>query len=432
MATAGEQVVRCEFADDPSWKSTDPRENQPAVLRVTLEGGNPGPPQRIWLPGRDGYQFPKPDEPLSPDAAKATGAMLWDRCVPPAVTAELSERLGAAEKAGTVVRLEFVLWSNVAQDMPWELLRDARGPLVLRPECRLVRAVPVAVVHPPLPVRLPLRVLVIATNPKDETVLDLDQELRVLVEALKPPQFEVTVCPEPTLEGVKAALARAPHVIHYVGHSGVQQGQGNVILHDPRGETVWLSPDGVAAMLPLTCRLICLSTCVSRKNYHIAGLLRMAQAPANVSLPTLVVNQYPVRPETAAQFWRAFYCQLVVSDGSVSQAVHAGRGEVHTKWNSYDWASFVTVVRDGSGRPFRFLGAVRTEPSPLESIEIPTSVAADIRAQFAVKVANDMAARVAVLGSAAPKELLEASQSEAVRAAEFIRKAAGANDAAGK
>ena len=52
----------------------------------------------------------------------------------------------------------------------------------------------------------------------------------------------------------------------------------------------------------------------------------------------------------------------------------------------------------------------------------------EIKAQFAARLANDLAIRVSFLGSAAPKELIILAETETKRATEYAREAFGGDD----
>lgn len=376
------------------------------------EGANPTPPS-------------DPSLPLTAESAREAGRILWDRYLPADAAASLEKSLKAAagEKP---VRLELVLRTNTVRDLPWELLCDAGGPIAIRPELQVVRTVPVAVPLPPMTVELPLRVFVVATNPKDEAVLVLPRELEAVVGDIQnDKRFAVVVCMEPTLEMVKAGMGREPHVVHYIGHSGVDQGRGNVILHDAGGRTLWLAPDAAAALLPATCRLVCLSTCVTQRNYQIEGLMRMAQAPAAEPLPTIVANQFPISWESARAFWSTFYRELLESDGSIPDAVEAGRSAVSQQSpKAGDWASFALVVRDGTGKPFRFASASQVHPAGMAPSRSPRQ-SKDLQAQYAAWLANEFATRVEQMGEAAPEELRTALVEERSRAEAIRRQAEG-------
>jgi CHAT domain len=350
-------------------------------------------PQAEEMPAGDGAR-------VESAAGHKAGRLLWE-ALPEPVTKELSswlERLRADWSASDVDRpvlpvcLELCFTSVLARDLPWELLRDDGGPVALRPGFRLRRVVPASIAAPPLTVRPPLRVLVVFTNPNGERS-SRPPELTSLTGAVEESGCLCRVCEEATLAAVLDGLAWEPHVVHYVGHAGMNHGQGNLILRDEHNMTVWLSPEKAAGLLPATTRLVCLSSRVTQPNQQIRALARMAQAPATVNLPTTVAPQFAIDHQSADVFWREFYGTLVGTGGDAGYAVAHGRRMVANASPTHaDWASFALIVRNGTTRPFR----LATADLGLEGTadEVARRHALDVRAQFAARMANDLGARL--------------------------------------
>jgi hypothetical protein len=375
--------------------------------------------------------LPSPSEMPSGDRldekeARHAGRLLWDR-LPKEVTGRLAARLTAA-KSGVPVALDLQLRTSWARDLPWELLADDDGPIALRPQCRVRRLLPTPLAAPPLTVRPPLRVVVVLTNPKDELLLQPTVELGVVTGALGRPGYQMNVVLEPTLAAIKHAFEQEPHIVHYIGHAGLSQGQGNLILHDEHDQTVWLPPAQAGSLLPATTRLVCLSTCVSQLNYEIRGLPRMAQAPPGAQLPTTVATQFQLEPNAATVLWQSFYSQLLLSGGDAGEAVHAARAAVWSKFPRWaDWASFTLVLRDGSSRPFRLLADSRAglEATPKATgAAVESRQALELRAQFAVRSVADLTERLRSFGDAAPDALRDQLKRETEVADNYVRRLA--------
>jgi hypothetical protein len=260
------------------------------------------------------------------------------------------------------------------------------------PGCRFFRLVPSLYASPPLTIEPPIRVLMIVTNPKDESLLDAHEELRIVTSGLRASdQYHITHLSEPRIEDLQRALSRSPHIVHYVGHAGLTGQSGALILHDHRDGTRWVSAAELARLLPSSVRLLCLSTCVTASNYRISGLLHIAHSPADQTLPTTIVNQYALGPPAAEAFWSSFYPNLLVSEGDVLGAFHRSRAEMYQMAHEDgSWASFSLVIRDGTGHPFRLVPA----GSPGEE-----RFAAEIQAQWSARLANNLAARMQTLNA---------------------------------
>ena len=200
----------------------------------------------------------------------------------------------------------------------------------------------------------------------------------------------------PSIVELRRLLAEEPpHIIHYVGHGGLNQAEGTLILGDANGQSVWVSGERVAEELPSCVRLLCLSACFTARNFEPLGLPRLARSASSGHLPTTVTNQYPVGEAAVRAFWTAFYEHLVV-DGNVNESVHDGRHAVADATpDSADWASFTYVVRDQTGVSFD-LHNVATAASRQP---------AEVQAQFAAQFVNELAEQLSLLGPSVPPTL---------------------------
>jgi hypothetical protein len=298
-------------------------------------------------------------------------------------------------------------------DLPWEWLFDgAQPPVALRPGVRLLRAVPARFPIPAPSLSLPLRVLLVVPNPKDERLLNASEELITVMEGLNAPQYTIEVLEQPSIEALAKTLAGlAPHVVHYIGHSGLTQGVGNLILPDTGGRIRWVSATELATLLPSSVRLICLSTPFTTRNYQILGLSRLGRAPGLVELPTTIANQFPVGKEAVGAFWRGLYSALP-EDGNVIEAVHRARGAAAAADPGFaDWASFSLTVRGQAGMLFA-TGHATADPARRRS--------AELKAHFAAQLANDLAVQVDELGDQAPDGLHEQYEAAQTRAADLL------------
>lgn len=347
-------------------------------------------------------QYPRKAEP-----AMDLGRRMWEN-----LPEEVRGRV-LAGYAGVPQRVCVLSTSSGMDDIPWEWLSDEQGsPVAVQELIRFMRLVPVLQAQPPLTVTPPLRVLIVLTNPKDERLLNSSVELDVVKQGLDAnPEYQVEVLLEPRLEALREQLKSSPHIVHYIGHAGISGGAGNLILHDHRDGSRWLSVGEVASLLPSSVRLLCLSTCVTTRNYQIEGLQKFAHCPAEIPLPTTIVNQYTLEPRQAATFWREFYPALIQYDGDVVEAFHKARVAVHLQeQDTWDWASFSLVVRDGTGNPLRLA------PAETQSEE---RVAAEIQAQWAGRLANNLAARMRSLGAESQKHWEASLADEEARVADL-------------
>jgi hypothetical protein len=352
-------------------------------------------------------------QPVSQEEARSKGQELYV-ALPEKVVAPL---LGPSDD-GRPWRLKITSTAPQVTDLPWEWLSDGKGqPLALRNNVRLTRCVPVRFQTPPLTAARPLQVLLILTNPKDERLLNPTDEINAVTPGLVAPNYNLSICMEPTLEAVRTHLKAAPHIVHYIGHAGIENAEGNLIVHDALDRTYWMDGSEVALMLPSSVRLICLSTCFTAPNYQVLGLPRFAHAPPEIPLPTMVTNRYDVGGESVKVFWKAFYSALVKHQGNVNEAVHVARqATAAVQAQSADWASFALVLRDQIGESLRLAERPETELAHRNALEF--------QAQYSARIANELAVQIRLLGPAAPSKLLARLTNEEQRVAEVLQRLA--------
>jgi hypothetical protein len=300
-------------------------------------------------------------------------------------------------------------------DIPWEWLNA--GPQLLlaaMDSVRFVRFVPTLYAPPPLTVAPPIRILIVLTNPKDERLLQPWVEVDMVTQGLRGNEnYEVRELLEPRLDALRAELEWLPHIIHYIGHAGISGTTGNLILHDEQEGTRWCPPTVIAHLLPASVRLTCLSTCVTAENYQIGGLAKVAHCSAELSLPTAVVNQYALGQTATQVFWQAFYPVLIQQDGNVVEAFHQARMAARAaSLDTWDWASFSLIVRDGTGQPLRL---ARSAEEPRRRF------AAELQAHWAARLANNVALRMRSLESDVQQHWEKTLADEAARVGSFER-----------
>jgi hypothetical protein len=109
---------------------------------------------------------------------------------------------------------------------PWEMLRDARGPLALRGLTIRRRLTHGGSVAAEPPTGLPLRLLLIVSRPEDTGFIDPRTSTRPVLDALArtPGGVVVDFCEPPTLPELERQLAAARrerrpyHIVHFDGH----------------------------------------------------------------------------------------------------------------------------------------------------------------------------------------------------------------------
>jgi CHAT domain-containing protein len=232
-------------------------------------------------------------------------------------------RLGEAAKNDPIL-VRFFLHERELQTIPWEALcRPGTTEGFLGTDTKLLVARGVTSPDPwePREVRGAVRVLAIAPG-SDE------RALAVLREALAPSisAGEVEWLDAIAGDGVSAPVlfdrlrrGRSPHVVHYLGHGGVDL-QGRPVLRladDEDGEESWLTAEALARELGSSfaeeLRLIVLESCEGGK----AGALgSAAEILAKAGADAVVAHLWPVKADTARRCSTELYRTLTGSERS--------------------------------------------------------------------------------------------------------------------
>jgi hypothetical protein len=303
----------------------------------------------------------------SPDGAIGAD-MLW-QLIPPATQTQITN-------ASEAVQLMITSGDRTIDLLPWELLPSlGKAPLGLS----VVRLVPFLLPPPPLSVVLPIRLLLVTSNAKDERSFS-DRETVVLRSCLKPGAYDVKEITNATASSAAQIIHDFdPHIVHYVGHGGMVGGEGVVLLRDESGSTDWIRAGQISQALPVSTRLFCISTGFSQRNFDITGLVSFAHSPATIRLPTCVLNRSDVDEMGVTLFWTGFYDGLTASGGNVLQAFNDALTGLRSPQTTTPPESFSLVLRDGGAQPLKVAQFVD-----------PIRYAAEVQAQFAARLASDL------------------------------------------
>jgi hypothetical protein len=320
------------------------------------------------------------------------------------------EAQGAVFDATETTRLRIVSGMPPVDAMPWEALngKGNGGGSV-----GVTRLVPVLLPPPPLSTSLPLKILLVVTNPRDDRLLDPNREVDAITANIDQQKYQVQLLTLATREEAVNALRNfQPHIFHYVGHSGVVRGAGALVLHEPSmGTTDWISAAEIAAMLPISTRLVCLSTCFTQSNYNVRGLSLLAHAPQSVKLPTCIANRAEVAEPEVRSFWSGFYSALVANLGNVEEAFFAA--QTPPIGVALSGSNFSLVLRDGGAQPLK----IATNVDQTVFVE-------QVQAQFASRLAAELNEKLKSFGSDAPKSLIDSVSDAQNRFSEIASRAA--------
>jgi tetratricopeptide (TPR) repeat protein len=303
-------------------------------------------------------------------AAKQVGGRLFEAVFTGTVGDCLRRSLDRAgqEEAALRIRLRMSGCPELA-DLPWELLydRDDDWFLALSDRTPVVRYVQLP--NPPraIPVTLPLRILVIRSEPTDYPPLDLAAEWAQVAESLgelaEGGDLAFTELAAPTLGELRRALMRDSfHVLHYMGHGGFDSQRGGVLLFTDRaGRSVQVTSGDLGVLLHdhTSLRLAVLNACEAGRTDPADPFAGVADTLVRRGIPAVVAMQFEVSDNAAVEFAPALYGALAAGR-PVDAAVAEARKAMYTV-SPVEWATPVLYLRADDARLFT-ITTPRTQP----------------------------------------------------------------------
>ncbi len=238
-------------------------------------------------------------------------------------------------------RLCRIPWETWSTKVP-EKAQGIQDRLVLGKRVSLVRRILSAPKLAPASLtvsRRPLRILLFAPDPDiAETGMALDTqreitEVKKAVESLgRRAAITVVQGKHATLARLKQA-AKGCHIVHFIGHGDVVDGQARLLLVNDRGGPDWCAVSDITQCLrDQDVRLVCLNGC------------RTAAIGAFASqFPAVVGMQFRISDEAAIAFAKGLYSEIVES-GQLDRAVWQGRQEIFNKPEPRDRGEYLIPV----------------------------------------------------------------------------------------
>ncbi|HEU0051953.1 MAG TPA: CHAT domain-containing protein, partial [Longimicrobium sp.] len=200
-------------------------------------------------------QQPRRRMPMNPDALHEMGALMWRWAFP----GKVGERILEFHERGTACRLLLGIPSLLA-GLPWEALYLEQGRVAfgLTQRYSIVRHLGSRPLGAGVGISVPLRILVVLSNPHDLPPLNLEGEFAALEEALGPALHDGRVSLH-VLRGSKANLEELqkvvrtvrPQIFHFTGHGVFDRGlrEGALMLHDAADRARAVGATDVATLL---------------------------------------------------------------------------------------------------------------------------------------------------------------------------------------
>jgi len=225
--------------------------------------------------------------------------------------------------------------------LPWELVADAAGPLVLRGVIVRRKLDEVAPPAPAGAARPPLRVLYVVSRPDNLDFIDPRGSARATLDALEPlgRDVEIDFCRPATLCGVAEALARARsadrsyQVVHFDGHGGFDPvTQGGLIFFERAerlGSGALVLSDGISAaqlgevLAEHGVPLVVLEACRSARVGSLP-LASIAPGLLHAGVGSVVAMSHAVHVDATRLLFERFYRDLALGS-TIGEALEGGR-----------------------------------------------------------------------------------------------------------
>jgi tetratricopeptide (TPR) repeat protein len=307
-------------------------------------------------------------------AAKDVGSRLYNAVFADAVHECLRRSLDQAREENAQLRIRLRL-SDCPElaNLPWEMLYDQRDDwfIALSNMTPVVRYVQLPDPPRALHVALPLKILVIRSEPTDYPELDLDAEWGHVAEALSEltdaGAIAFTELASPTMGDLRRALVQDSfHVLHYMGHGGFDEQNGGVLLlADRTGHSVPVTAGDLGVLLHdhTNMRLAVLNACEGARTDPTDPFAGVADTLVRRGIPAVVAMQFEFSDDAAIEFAPALYGALAAGL-PVDAAVGEARKAVYTV-SPLEWATPVLYLRAADGQLFDIIQDTPPPPPPV-------------------------------------------------------------------
>ncbi|MCA1579902.1 MAG: CHAT domain-containing protein [Acidobacteria bacterium] len=246
-------------------------------------------------------------------------------------------------------------------NLPWEYLYEPSQKrfLALSEDTPVVRYLELPDRIKPVPVKPPVRVLVVIASPKDKAPLDSAREFKKLKDALgtlvQNGMVELDLLERPTFKVLLRALKRKPyHIFHFVGHGQFDDEchEGLLLFEDEEGNGDPVSAQALGVLLrdEPSLRLAVLNACEGARVSSCDLFGGTAQTLIQQGIPAVIAMQAEISDESAQNFAETFYSALAT--GSAVDAALADVRKIIYGEGSVEWGTPVLYMRSADGRVF--------------------------------------------------------------------------------
>ena len=306
------------------------------------------------------------------DSLRQFGQQLFDKLMADPIGDSYRKSQGLAQGAGKRLRVRLRLDPPEIAALPWEYLYDARDefPLAISRNHCLSRYVQVSETVRSLQVELPLRVLVVVSDPSNLSdigaePLNAAEEIKRIRQALQQHEqagrIKTEILPHAVAPDLRDKLREfRPHVVHFIGHGD----QGKLVMEE-EDHTLRLVSDTQFRNFFLDAedtKLVLLNACKGAAQSSADVMRGVAQQVVRRGPGAVVAMQYIIPDAVSLTFAREFY-RALAQYYPVDAAVAEGRRAVYMDHGSDqpDWGTPVIFMRSPDGVLF---SPPQTRPEP--------------------------------------------------------------------
>ena len=314
---------------------------------------------------------------------REVGCALFEALFADRVYGRYTASLQEAARQGEPLRIVLRLRAPELAALPWEAMFDVEINEYLCQREPVVRYVETAQPATPLLIKPPLRILGFVAAPSDLPRLDVGEERRRLIDAVsdlcKGGHVELVWASDGTWPSLQELLlATNWHIVHFVGHGGIDAsgGTGVLALEDENtGQESLVSATRFARLLH-ACRpvprLVVLNSCQSGEAAADDMLSSTAASLVDSGISAAVAMQFAVTDPAALAFARGFY-QALTRGRPVDEAVRLGRIAIDgTSEHTLEWVTPVLYLRTDEARLFT-IGPTTQRRSPQDEVSVKES-----------------------------------------------------------
>ena len=284
--------------------------------------------------------------------------------------------------------------------VPWELFYDQSNDWfpALYDRTPVIRYIQMPEQPRAVAVELPLRILVIKSEPADYPPLDLEAEWRKVAAALRAlsdaGMIKYTELAEASLAELRRALLLDTfQVLHYMGHGVLDQEHGAALVFTNRaGNGAPATGHDLDVLLRdhTSLQLAVINACWTARASASGPLTGVADRLARGGVPAVVAMQFEVTDEVAAEFAPGFYGALTTGR-PVDAAVAEARKAMYVI-SLIEWAAPVLYLRADDARLFdiapRARGSAEASSTRMSGVGRSSPAASAVR-PYVVEVSDD-------------------------------------------